>query len=167
MALSVYLPLCGAHQAVPSSLSVTICDGRAGELICSVSLPCQARLRPGVRCFFLAVYYLSLYNIHSWMLERWGPITDCTNIQRQTANRSLGGFSSVLPPSPFPAPCNYPDLVHTSWLQVNAVWSPLREKRDESQDTSLKQHSTRIWQTVEGIKVFKAPQRTCLSPKRY
>lgn len=90
-------------------------------------------------CSELAVYYLWQYNIHSWMPEQWVTISDCTNTQQQTGPSGCLGLC-------FLKPCNSSDLVYSSWLHVTAVWSPLKGKRDESRDKSLKQLSTRIWQ---------------------
>lgn len=78
------------------------------------------------------------------MLEEGGTISDCTNTHHSGQNPQGIWVSSVLPLSLFPAPCNNSDFVLSSWLCVTAVWSPLKEKLDESQDKSLKQHYSRI-----------------------
>lgn len=89
---------------------------------------------------FVAVYYFLRYNIHGWMVEQQGAISDCTNTHNSKQVPQGIWVSSVLPPSLFPAFCS------SSWMHVTAAWCLLKEKHDESQDESVKQHLTRIWQ---------------------
>ena len=48
-----------------------------------------------------AVCYLRQYNVHSWMLEQWAAISDCTNTAAHRIPQDIW-VSSVLPLSLFP-----------------------------------------------------------------